>query len=434
MNELGFYTLAGAPRSPRDLVTEVREAEELGLGRRSSASGSTSRRPRRCRGCRRRVGADRDRHRGDEPQPRHPMVTAACAMTMHTLTGGRFSLGLGRGIAPMFDAYGLQRITTAQLEDFVGLMRRVWRGEVVIGHDGPAGSYPVLAMSGIEPAHIPMTFTAFGPRSLRARRPLLRRRGAAHVLHRRDDRALCPHGQAGRRASGPRSRRGQVWSCFATIGDHLPEDVRLKKTVGRMATYLQGYGDLMVSTNRWDPAVLTRFRADPFVAGFRGRSISWRRPSNRARRHPHPEEWLASAAHGSPAQCVDAVRHQFDLGCGAVILHGGSGQLAPVVEEYRRRGPQAASISSSPIRAARGVRADDRARRGTVGTPLCHTSQSSTSPSSGPRSITSRTPSSCAPSNPSTPSRRPRRASSGGSRPTRAPRATRRSRGWRTRW
>ena len=28
------------------------------------------------------------------------------------------------------------------------------------------------------------------------------------------------------------------------------------KTVGRLATYLQGYGDLLVRTNGWDPAVL----------------------------------------------------------------------------------------------------------------------------------------------------------------------------------
>ena len=29
MNELGFYTLAGNPRSPRDLVDEVRRGEAL---------------------------------------------------------------------------------------------------------------------------------------------------------------------------------------------------------------------------------------------------------------------------------------------------------------------------------------------------------------------------------------------------------------------
>ena len=32
-------------------------------------------------------------------------------------------------------------------------------------------------------------------------------------------------------------------------------------TVGRLATYLQGYGDLLVETNRWDPAVLERTSA-----------------------------------------------------------------------------------------------------------------------------------------------------------------------------
>ena len=31
-DELGFYTLAGAPESPRELLDEVRQAEEMGLG------------------------------------------------------------------------------------------------------------------------------------------------------------------------------------------------------------------------------------------------------------------------------------------------------------------------------------------------------------------------------------------------------------------
>ena len=71
---------------------------------------------------------------------RHPVVTASFATTMHRLTGGRFALGLGRGIDRMFDAYGMPRITTAQVEDFVGLMRRLWKGEVIVGHDGPVNS------------------------------------------------------------------------------------------------------------------------------------------------------------------------------------------------------------------------------------------------------------------------------------------------------
>ena len=66
----------------------------------------------------------------------------------------------------------------------------------------------------------------------------------------------------------------RVWSCFATVGDHLPEELRLKKTVARLATYLQGYGDLLVQTNDWDPAVLQRFREDSVVDVDRGRHRS----------------------------------------------------------------------------------------------------------------------------------------------------------------
>ena len=48
-----------------------------------------------------------------------------------------------------------------------------------------------------------------------------------------------------------------------------------------------------------------------------------------------PDEWLAPSATGSPAQCVAAIRNQFDLGCDAVILHGASpSELAPIVDEY----------------------------------------------------------------------------------------------------
>ncbi|MEZ5273015.1 MAG: hypothetical protein R2694_12040 [Ilumatobacteraceae bacterium] len=129
----------------------------------------------------------------------------------------------------------------------------------------------------------------------------------------------------------------RIWSCFAVIGDWVPEDVRLKKTVGRMATYLQAYGDLMVRTNGWDPAVLERFRADPFVAGFRG-AIDGKATTAELEHVATliPEEWLAAAGYGTPEQCARAVLHQMDLGADSVILHGVSPtELAPVVEAYR---------------------------------------------------------------------------------------------------
>ena len=133
----------------------------------------------------------------------------------------------------------------------------------------------------------------------------------------------------------------RVWSCFATIGDHLPPPVRLKKTVGRMATYLQGYGDLLVRTNRWDPTVLQRFRDDDVVRGFRGALDALATTAEL----DHvatliPEAWLAPAATGSPSRCVDKILGQFDLGCDGVILHGASpADLAPIVAEYQRTRP-----------------------------------------------------------------------------------------------
>jgi len=62
----------------------------------------------------------------------------------------------------------------------------------------------------------------------------------------------------------------RIWSCYATVGDHIDADLRLRKTVGRLSGYLQGYGDLMVETNGWDPAPLARFRADAVVGSIPG--------------------------------------------------------------------------------------------------------------------------------------------------------------------
>ncbi len=342
MNELGFYTLAGAPTSARDLVEEVRAAEEMGIGSCFVSERLNIKESATICGA---VGAVSERigiaTAATNHNTRHPAITAAHAMTMHSLTGGRFALGLGRGIDQATKARGLAPITTAQMEDFVGLIRRMWAGETIVGHDGPAGRYPVLAMRGIEPTHIPVVLVAFGPNSL----ALGGRCFDAVVLHTffTDETTAGMVGavkEAAERAGrDPASVR--VWSCFATIGDHLAEPVRLKKTVGRMATYLQAYGDLMVHTNGWDHGVLERFRADPLVADFGG-AIDQIATTGQLEHIATliPDEWLAGAATGTPAQCVEAVRAQFDLGCDGVILHGANpSELEPIVEEYRRNRP-----------------------------------------------------------------------------------------------
>lgn len=340
LDELGFYTLAGAPESPRALVEEVRQAEAMGLGTAFISERFNIKEACTLSGA---VGAVSERIRiataATNHNTRHPLVTASYATTMHRLTGGRFSLGIGRGIEPLFRALGLQPITTAQMEDFAGLMRRLWRGETIFGHNGPAGAYPYLSLDPSFNEEIPLTLVAFGPNSL----ALGGRCFDAVVLHtfftdETTSRAVRTVKAAAERA-GRDPASVKVWSCFATIGDHIAPDLRLKKTVGRLATYLQAYGDLLVKTNRWDPAVLQQFRSDSFVAGFRGALDA--KATTAELEHVAallPAEWLAPSAQGTPEQCVEAIRGQFALGCDGVILHGATpAELAPVVSAYRAR-------------------------------------------------------------------------------------------------
>jgi 5,10-methylenetetrahydromethanopterin reductase len=342
LNELGFYTLAGAPRSPVDLIAEVRSAEALGLGSAFISERYNIKEAAALSGA---VGAVSTTlgvaTAATNHNTRHPIVTASFATTMHRLTGGRFTLGLGRGIAPLFDAYGIPRITTAQVEDFVGVLRRLFRGEVVLGHDGPIGRYPLLHLDADFDEDIPIGFTAFGPNSL----ALCGRVMDMVVLHTFfTDETVLRAVDAVRRAAEEAGRDPtsvRIWSCYATVHDGLPEDLRLKKTVGRLATYLQGYGDLLVSTNGWDPAVLARFRADDVVRSFPGALDA--KADTAVLEHVAellPAEWLEPAATGTPRRCAEQVLRQFDLGVDGVIMHGATPhELAPVVDTYRQVRP-----------------------------------------------------------------------------------------------
>lgn len=353
MPEIGFYTLAGAPESPRDLIVEVQQAEQMGIGSAFISERFNIKEALTLSGAVGAVSNEIGIATGTtNHNTKHPMVTASHAMTMHKLTNGRFSLGIGRGIAPIHKAYGLEPITTAQMEDFVGIMRRLWRGETILGHNGPAGKYPMLSVGRQFDEHIPMSFTAFGPNSL----ALGGRAFDAVILHTfftDDTTRRCVETvkqaavDAGRDPDDVR-----VWSCFATIGDHLPESVRLKKTVGRLATYLQAYGDLMVRTNDWDPSVLERFRTDEFVKGFRGALDGLATTSELEHVATLiPDEWLAPSANGTAAECAAAVADQLALGCDGVIMHGAApADLAPIVDEYRhQRDPSAfAGLPANP--------------------------------------------------------------------------------------
>ena len=286
---------------------------------------------------------------------------------MHRLTGGRFTLGLGRGIDAMFDAYGIPKITTAQMEDFAGLLRRLWHGEVDLRPRRPGREVP-----GAAPRRRRSTRTS---RSVSWRSARTRSRSPAA----RSTWWCSTRSSPTRRRAGRRRRCGRaaeqagrdpasvrIWSCYATVPDTIPDDLRLKKTVGRLATYLQGYGDLLVRTNGWDPDVLARFRADAVVQSVPG-AIDAKADTADARAHRHAPARRVAGAGGHrqrPSTCAQRVLRQFDLGVDGVIMHGATpAELAPVVDAYRAIRPAGRfdDLAANPARAL-DTRAEGRIR------------------------------------------------------------------------
>jgi probable F420-dependent oxidoreductase len=356
LGEVGFYTLAGHSDSPRDLIDQVRDAEQIGLGAAFvSERFNLKDAPTLCGAAAASSETIGIATAATNHNTRHPLVTATFSTTMHRLSGGRFTLGLGRGFDRLFQGIGLNPITSAQIEDVVGILRRLWKGETILGHNGPAGSYPYLHQDADFDEDIPILMVALGEKTLE----LAGRCMDAVVLHTFfGDEALTRSVAAVRRGAEKAGRDPasiRVWSVLATVGDHIGEEERLKKLVGRMASYLQGYGDLLVKVNGWDPAVLERFRADPFVLGFRGAFDAKATTSELEYLSTLlPEEWTASAATGTPRQCTATILRQFELGADSVILHGATPEeLVPILTEYRAaRPPHLGKLPANPGRFA----------------------------------------------------------------------------------
>lgn len=356
--ELGCYGLAGHSASPRDLLSEVATAERIGLGSVFLSERFNTKEAFTLVGA---AAAVSDRigiaTAVTNHTTRHPMLAATAAVTAHRLSEGRFALGLGRGVDMLFDVMGLPRITFAQMRDAIDLYRRLWRGEVVLNHDGPAGRFPLLSLDPSFDEDIPIVLAAIGDRTL----DFAGQVADGVVLHSffTDEtlaRAVATiRGAAERAGRDPASVR--IWSVLVTVPDGLDEQTRQRRLIGRLATYLQGYGDLLVRTNGWDPEALARFRADPLVAGYRGAfdAIGTVDELDRVSALLPPQWWGASAT-GSPAHCAQRVADQFGAGADGVILHGSTpSDLEPVVGAWREIRPPSA-FSGLPANPGRTVR------------------------------------------------------------------------------
>lgn len=351
--ELGFYTLPGRVADPRPMLDDVAAGERAGLGslwiserhdvkEAAVLSGAAGARAREMAVA---VGVT-------NPNTRHIMVTAAFGATMSALTEGRFAFGLGRGFDMRFDMWGVPRVTIAMLEDSAGLLRRLWAGEKIFGHDGAAGKFGYLSTDITIAAPPPLVLAALGPRT----QTMGGRAFDAVLLHSHwTDQAVADCVERVRRGAekaGRDPRAVQVWSCLVTAAE-LPEPVELRHVVRRITTYMQipGYGELIVRANGWDPAVLDRVRTHPVLDGRIADATEFSDDELRALRDVYPESWLRdSNAVGSAEHCAQRIADQFAAGAAGVVLHASSpDQMTRLLDAYARVRPAAGFAGRSPV-------------------------------------------------------------------------------------
>lgn len=138
--ELGFYALPGHVADPARVADEVVAGDALGFGSVWISERLNTKSVEVLSG----IAAAQDTGMGIAAglianlPLRHPLVVAAYGSTMSLLTGNRFALGIGRGQALLADAAGVARLDFRLLEDWITILRALWRGEAV-SYDGPAG-------------------------------------------------------------------------------------------------------------------------------------------------------------------------------------------------------------------------------------------------------------------------------------------------------
>ncbi len=339
--ELGFYGLPGHTRTPADVLKQVRDAEELGIGNVMISERSDYKEIASICGASAAVTESiYISTSGTNLNTRHPVTTASIGSTLNSLSNGRFALGLAKGFNLRWRAMNVPFPTFEREAEFIRVLRRLWKGETITNYDGPLGQFGALSLAPYIDEDIPILYVGFGPNSLRRAGRVY---DGAHLHTFMSDEALSNAvGQfrEGETEAG-RPHNGKLWSVFATACD-VPEEKYLKFIVARLATYLQipGYGDMLVRINGWDPEVLERFRSHDAVKSVGGAIDSVATPQQVAEIDKLiPEEWRPAAV-GDAKTCAERWVDQFNAGADGIIIHASTPEeFEPVLAEYEKIRP-----------------------------------------------------------------------------------------------
>ncbi len=338
--ELGFYGLPGHSRTPRDILRQAQDAEALGIGNIMISERADYKEIAALCGA---VAAVTENlyigTSGTNLNTRHPVVTASMGSTINSLSEGRFALGLAKGVSLRWKAMNVDFPTFERERIFVELMRKLWRGEQVLGHASALGHYPALQLAPYVNEDIPLLYVGFGSTSLEHAGQIY---DGAHLHTFMSDQALTEAVAAFRRGEQQSGRsNGKLWSVFATVCEPTEAEY-LKKIVARLATYLQipGYGEALVQVNNWDMQTLAAFRANPVVKNVGGAIDS---VADTAQLQEIatliPEHWRPAAV-GDAKTCAQRWLDQFNAGADGIIIHASTPEeFAPVLAEYEKIRP-----------------------------------------------------------------------------------------------
>ena len=168
LNELGFYVLAGAPKSPAELLDEVPAGEALGLGSAFISERFNIKEAVTLSGRGRRHVAHAG-HRDGRDEPQHPPPCRDRVVrhddappdrrAVHARARSRDRDDVRRLRASRGSPPRRSRTSSAWCAASSAVRS-------IFGHDGPAGSFPVLTLDSSFDEDIPIGFVAFGPNSL----------------------------------------------------------------------------------------------------------------------------------------------------------------------------------------------------------------------------------------------------------------------------
>jgi probable F420-dependent oxidoreductase len=346
--ELGFYTLPGHVFAPTPMFDEVADAERLGLG----SVWISERLNTKDIGVLTGACIARTERMGvasgliNNLPLRHPMVVASYAATAMMLSNNRFALGIGRGTDSLEVPLGIPHASDQMVEDYVDILRRLWRGERV-SYKGPVGELngATIGMPLETPPPVIMGAVGFKNCEWGARfcdGVLFNTFWTAEATAEGVRRIRASAEAAGRDPS-----KIKIWSILAAACE-VPEEVELMTIIRRLNTYLffPRQWNATMRVNGWDEATTNKLKeALAKIDGERkGGTIGDESTSRdldhlRRMRDAWPREWIeTSTATGSAEHCARCVQDRFDAGVDGVVFHASTpANLAPLLDAWSRR-------------------------------------------------------------------------------------------------